>query len=461
MSMFTNSGNYVDIKQSTFTPTPAAPWTTVTDRFAETLALAYQMKTLLIGADGNSGYLGDLDETLQTFTPPTISVPGVSTSFVKETVGSKPIFDDSTLSDYPILTEYPSPTMADIPTIDLSGLTPGTAPAEVSPDVTWSENALSDDIYSTLLARILADLTAGATGLDATVEAAILARAQQRQQTANQKAYDNLNADIASRGFQLPSGTLLSALTEINAEILRQETDVNNQIIVTSFDTAQKNSQFIIQQAVALEDLIRRTKDNRDKNALEAAKAVAANIITVYAEKVKAFIAKEEAKRNYVAAQAENLKAITESNRARVELFKEQYAALAVRVEAIAKKNDNVVSVFKAEMEGFGEEARAVSALNQASIEEIKANIMAADMDLRAAIASAQNALEGYKTKVELNLMSKSEMSKIAVQALGSSLNAVNASATIGYSSGESKSENWSHGDQLSEHHSYQHDPLS
>ena len=52
-------------------------------------------------------------------------------------------------------------------------------------------------------------------------------------------------------------------------------------------------------------------------------------------------------------------------------------------------------------------------------------------------------------------------MANIASQSVASALNAVNASASYGYSGSESVSESWGHSDSLGESHSYEHDPES
>ena len=51
----------------------------------------------------------------------------------------------------------------------------------LSGPLTWAEVSPDNSVFPTLLARLLNDLSAGATGLDAMVEAEIIARAQARQ----------------------------------------------------------------------------------------------------------------------------------------------------------------------------------------------------------------------------------------------------------------------------------------
>jgi len=454
-----SDGNYVDVAASTILPTPDAPWTTVTDRFAETLALATQMQELLVGADGTAGYLGAFADTIEARPTFTITAPVVDTSLTLVSSGAKPTFDYDLLVDVPNDT-YTAPTMTALPAIDDSGLAPGTLPDEATYTFTWTESTLPTDLYDDLLARLQADLTAGATGLDATVEAAILSRGQARQQAANLKAYNDLNADLVSRGFQMPSGSLTAALAEMTTEGLRQTTEVNNQIIITSADLAQKNSQFVIQQSVALEGVIRQSKDSKDKNALEYAKGVVEFILKKYEENIKRYTAGEEAKKTYVQAQAENLRAVVESNKGAVEIYKAQYEGLTARIEGATKQNEDVTRVFLADMQGYSEGKRADASDNSTLIEHLKAKILYADMQVRAATASAEQSVAGYVSENQVREKLHNDMAQIAAQTIASSLNAVNASAGISYSGSESKSESWNHSESISEQHEYQHDPV-
>lgn len=451
-------GEYVDVESSTLLPTPDAPWNTVVSRFDSTLALANQMQELLVGADGSSGYLGDLNALVASAPSTSVSSPVIDTALVLSAGGVAPIFDHETLGDFPDV-EYADPSLLTLPTIDLASIIPADQPNEVSATLVWSEASLPTDVYVDLLARIQADLQSGATGLTEAVENAIYTRAQQRQQVANLKAYNALNLDIVSRGFQMPSGALLSGLTEINSEVLRQETEINNQIVITNADLAQKNSQFIIQQAVALETLIRGTKDARDKNTLDKAKSDVSFVLQNYAEKVRAYIAAAEASKAYVEVQVENLKAVVESNKANVELYKEKYAALATRIAGVSERNKALATVYSAEVNGFGEVARADASRDSTLIEHLKTKIMAADQVLRAEIANAQNLIAGYTSESALREKIGSDMANIAAQTIASALNSVNASASIGYNGSESKGETWSHHESLSENHSYEHDP--
>lgn len=453
-------GGQLVVYTSNLPPTPNAPWDLVTQRFAETLAKADEFRKLLVGADGQSGYLGSLANIIQSMPDVSVVKPAVNTSVALRTVGSAPVFNAGELASYPNEV-YSDPALTDGTPIDTSVITIGTAPSDINPSLSWSESAYTSVVLADLIARILSDLQAGATGLDPAVEAAIFARAQTRNQTANNALYLKLDADIRSRRFSMPSGALAASLVDFNAEVTRQNTDASNQIVVTSADLAQKNSQFIITQAVAVEQILRGTREAESNRALDFAKSTVEFLLRDYAERVNKYRAGEEAKKNYVQAMAENLRATAEDNKNKVEIFKEKYAALAVRIEGIAKRNQAIVDTYEAEVQGYGEEAKAYSAENAALIERVKMLIEDARLSVEAQVQNAKSELDGYTAEYSLREKVSNDLAQIAEQGLAACLAAVNANANLGYQGSESKSESMQQSVGIHENHSYPHDPLT
>ena len=454
-------GEIVTIKSSGDYPEASGPWGTVTQRFDDTLARADEMLELLVGADGSGGYLGAMSSAIESAPNISINAPNVDTNITLRTPTSVlPVFDENDLGDYPSDT-YPAPIIDATPAIDTSGLTGIVAPGEINAGLTWNDTPLSADMYPTILARILADLADGSTGINATVENAIYARAWQRATVKRADEYQKLNNDIAARGFSLPPGALLGALAEFSDEAVRMDADINNNIITTQADLAQKNAQFIIQQGLALEGILRKTAEAGADRALEYQKSKVEFLIRDYAERVRAFTSTIEGQKALVEAQVSALRGIIDTNKGRVEVFKEQYQALAVRIEAVASRNKAVTDVHLAQVQGYSEEQKAAGIENQSRVAILEAKVKAADMEVRAAIAEAEQTVEGYTSEMSLRKQLATEMANIASQSVASWAGAVNASASLGYSGSESKSESWGHSDSLNESHSYEHDPLT
>ncbi len=451
-------GGTLEVYHSNTAPTPDVPWDLLNARFADSLALAEQFKELLVGPTGDGGYLGALQSALEARPSISITPKTVNTSITLRTVGSAPTFNDSELVDIPDET-YSPPSFIDLPTVDTSLLVPGTAPTASSPVVSWSSTGFTSDLYADILARLVADLQSGATGLSSAVEQAIIDRAITRNQAANAARYNKLDSDLRARRLSMPSGALAAALVDFSAEITRQETDVSNQVLVMSADLAQKNSQFVITSAIAVEQLLRGTYDGEEGRGLDKAKAVADLLVRDFAERVRAYLAEAEAQKTYVTAQAENLQAVTAANKNLVDLYRTQYEALSTRIDGASKHNKAITDVFVAEMQGFGEEARAYSAENSVQVDRLKALIDDARVDVEAQAAEAKAVIDAYLAWNSLNEKLSNDLAQLGLQGMASALNAVNANASIGYSSGESKSESFGQSISINESHQYPHDP--
>lgn len=462
MGLVTSStGKIVTIKSSGDYPSVSAPWDIVNTRFEDTLARADEMLDLLVGANGDGGYLGAMNSAIAARPAVSVSVPPVDTNIsLTSSVGGPPVFDDSELGTFPTDT-YADPTLATVPTVDTSGLVGATEPTTIDPSLAWTDGAYSSDVYADLLARILADLQSGATGLDPTVEQAIYDRARLRQQADRLVEYNRINNTAAELHFQFPSGVLLAGLADYSIGAARQDADIENQIITTQADLAQKNSQFVVQQAVALEQVLRQLWSEGQNRALDAKKAGVDFLIRDYAERWRGFIARIEGQKAYIEAQVENLRGVIESNKGQVDIYREKYQALSTRIGAIAAKNKAVTDVYGAQVQGYAEEQRGIAAANSSKIEALNAKVKYAEVSVRAAISEAEQTVSGYASEQSLKEKLANDMASIAAQSVASWASAVNASASLGYSGSESKSESWGHSDSLSESHSYEHDPIS
>ena len=457
----TSAGEIVTIKSSGTYPSVNAPWDIVNTRFEDTLARADEMLDLLVGTDGSGGYLGAMNSAIAARPSISVDVPSVNTDIsLVSSVGGPPVFDDRELGEFPSDT-YAAPILAAVPTVDASGLVGAVEPDDIDATLTWSDSAYASDVYADLLARILTDLQSGATGLDPVVEQAIYDRARTRQQADRLAEYNRINNTAAELQFQYPSGVLLAGLADYSIGAVRQDADIENQIITTQADLAQKNSQFIIQQAVTLEQILRQMWSDSNNRGLDQKKAAVDALLRGYAERWRGFIAKIEGQKAYIQAQVENLRGVIEANKNKVDIFREQYQALSTRIGAVAARNKAVTDVYGAQVQGYAEEQRGIAAANSSKIEALNAKVKYAEVAVRAAIAEAEQTVSGYASEQSLKEKLANDMASIAAQSVASWASAVNASASLGYSGSESKSESWGHSDSLNESHSYEHDPSS
>lgn len=434
---------------------PYAPVSLVTTRFTETLTQAQQVLALLIGSEGDGGLIGEMEAALSPPPATTITPPDVDTAITLDTSGAVvPVFDHSTLVEAPNET-YATPTLVAVPTVDVdfSGIT---LPADITLSMTWAEATLPAEVFAALKTQILADLVDGSTGITEEVETAIYTRARNRQQADRLAAYNRIATTAAQLQHALPTGVLVALQTDFEIGANRQDADIEYGIIEQQAKLAQDNRKSAMQQAVALEQLIRQTRNDESGRALEGAKTLATLTLQEYAEKIKAFQASWEGKKAEVQARVEAVRAAVETNTGLIDVFKALYDSLKTRVEAAASYNKSLTDVFVAETQGFGEAEKAISDRNSSKIKLLEQQIADADLTLRGAIAEANNLVAAYQTESSIKERVSSDRAQVAAHVAAALLSAVSASASLGYTGSEHSSKSFGITVSGQENHSYQ-----
>lgn len=133
------------------------------------------------------------------------------------------------------------------------------------------------------------------------------------------------------------------------------DADIENTIIVSQGDLAQKNVQNAMEQAKALEGLLRATRSEESQRALDKVKSFAELAIQDFSARVQKFIGVWEGRKVKVQAQSESLRRVLDSNKGLIDIFSKQYDALKTRVDAVSAYNKGLVDVFTGRSQGFGE----------------------------------------------------------------------------------------------------------
>lgn len=436
---------------------PSSPYVLVNEKFDTTMQMATDMMVRLVGADGASGYLGALNTLITEFSMPTVDPITVAVSPTTVTVTARPLptLLASLDTDFGTFSEV-APTMSALPSIDASGADPGAAPAApVGSTIVWSEVALSQDMYATLLARLLADLTAGSTGVGATIEQEIYDRAIARQFTANDTMYQEAEDYFAARGFTMPPGALSARISQAAAEIARNSAEINGKILIEQADLAQRNTQFIIQQSMELEKVLRLTRDGESQRQLDYAKAVVDAILRTYAEQVRGYVATAEAKKAFIEAQVANLQGVISYNKGLVDIYRSKAEVFKVSVDAQASVNDGIIKAFGAEVAGYEAETKAISANQMAEIEDNKIRIAEAELNVRLQVAEIETSIQAYVAESGLREKVSNDMAQLAANAVASALQGVSVNASLGYSGSESRSESWAKSETIQESHEF------
>lgn len=383
-----------------------------------------------------------------------------------------PVVPISDLPPIPIITDviippppiYDNPEFtAEVPVEDL------TLPA-ISFD--WGESVYNSDLKTKLGDTLLSNLVTGGSGLDEATEQAIYDRATGRLEEAEQKMVDEASDDIAQRGFDIPPGALLTVTSENENKILRTRGDLNKDILVQQSDLAQKNTHFIIQQAIGLETVLIKYHDNTQSRSLDAAKyAITATVqihqlklenykaklnayqilAQVYGIRVQAEIAKAEfykaqiegaklhvdIQQLYIQAylgQLEGIKAVLETYRLQMEgaqiaasidkLKIDSYAtevnAYGIKVDAAAKRYEGYkaqltgesikAGIYEIDVKAFAAKASAYHTKTQAEVakSEVQLNV------IRAHSTVYEQAIQKYKTDIDKVISEADVKAKLA-----------------------------------------------
>lgn len=432
-----------------FDANPSSPWLLVNARFETTTAEAEKWSLLL------QGYLTELNDIISEFPTEVVNyIPVTIGNDVAVSIDPPPELSTQIDTNFPDF--EPTPYSLDpIPTIDTSSLLPQDPPDDITTAITWFETNYDDTLYQALYAKLIFDLNSGAGGLGGVIEQEIYDRAIARQNVDNDAKYREIEEYAASRGFELPTGAMMGRLQEQANVIATNNLDINGKILIEQAELAQKNQQFVISALTSLEELLRNFSDKHNDRTLDYAKAVAANAITIYSERMKAYLIAAEVNKMYIEVQIEVLKGIIESNNALVAQFVAEAKAFGIEIGAISDKNKAITDVYDAEMSGYDTETKAISTNQTMIIASYELKIKNSEADLQAKIAELDASVRGYTAEYSLRERVAEGQANIAMQAMSSAYGAVNASAGLNYNGSESQSESWSHGETRSDNYSH------
>jgi hypothetical protein len=249
---------------------------------------------------------------------------------------------------------FPSAPIITIP--EFSGEIP-TETWDMPENFSYSEANYSSDIWADLLAKVLNDIRNGGTGLGALIEGELYARALARQETENQRLYQEVEDYFEARGFSLPVGALAGRLSEAAREISRNNTEINSKIMIDQAQLAQANTHFMIEKGIQLEGMLRDFFNAQANRAFEAAKVIVQMGIEIFNANVNKFNARVQAYQ----AEAAVFKSKVEAALAQAQIYKTQIDACGVMsdiqrtlVTIYAEKIkalDTIIKLYATEME--------------------------------------------------------------------------------------------------------------
>lgn len=270
-----------------------------------------------------------------------------------------------------------------------------------------------DSAFTTAMRDELRRRLNGGTGISASVEAQIWARAQSREAAVSAANVAEVMRNAEASGFSLPSGAMAAQLREAQKLALGKYAELSTDIAIKQAELEQTNVKHAIEQGIQLEARLIDYTNAMMGRAFDAAKYLAQNAIEVYNSLVaqyranlekfnaavtvyRALIDAERAKVDAYSAEVSGERAKVEINRALVDQQRLQIdlrnAEIALYRERLAATRA-VLDLDNVRLQMFGERVRAYTAGISAESARVEA--------FKALTQTNQIRTDTYKTSVE------------------------------------------------------------
>jgi hypothetical protein len=352
--------------------------------------------------------------------PPSDSTPGDVVS------PSEPSLNEVTIS----------PTI--LPTYNIDDL-------ESEANFSFTEPVYTSALNTLVRSQLTTWIGSNASGLAAGIDDDIWTRARSRQDLKHQAMYDEAENYFASRGFVLPPGALAGRLAEVAAEISRSETQLNAEITIEQARIAEEQRKANLAIIVQMEDKDKELFNAIAERAFNAAKALSEVTIAVHEAKVRSFVNRLEAIKVGVEAKKIETEVASNTNRDRVALYQAKIEKYKSDVAKELSIIETAAKVYGYRVQGYEADARAAEVDLNAQIEKYKADIQQADNQTQLSLKEAELTLRSYLGALELNIQSTQAGANVAAQIAASSLSAVSAHASLGYSVSRGRSDGVTH----------------
>ena len=222
------------------------------------------------------------------------------------------------------------------------------------PTAVYYSSSLLAQLQSTLMGMVT---NSHATGLNPVIEQQLWDRARERTQAATQGVIEGINRYWARSGWNLPQGAQAESIYKAMEDKATSDITESRNIAVAQAELEQKNVQFSITQAVALEELLGKLFDALQQRAIEIEKERIAYEIEfnkldteVYKTQVSSVTAEIEGLTTLYKVNADVYASIAS---AESEQIKSQVAVRGQEIDYLAKKADLSIETIKSNIATF------------------------------------------------------------------------------------------------------------
>jgi len=336
--------------------------------------------------------------------------------------------------------DVPVPVMGTLNTITIPTITIPTytlvAPTD---ELSYNEAVYQSDLQDALKVALEAFIADGGTGLGSTIEDALWARAQAKQDILNERVYDEANEFFSSRGYTIPPGALGGRLTEALAEQTRASAQLLYEIYIEQAKLARAQSEYTMTAAINLEGQDKELFNNVANRALDAAKATIQVIVDIYTAKVQEYIAKLEGNKLIIEAEKIKVDAAAAANKSITDAYSADIEGYKAKVTMELGIVEQVAKVYGYQIAGYEADAKVAAAELDAQIKVYQGNIDQANNETTLTLKEAELAVQSYLGALQLTSDAIKAGGNISAQIAAAALSAVNASANLG----DSSSRNW------------------
>lgn len=288
----------------------------------------------------------------------------------------------------PALPSFVQLNLPDVPTITLPEFTED-KPVFIEPpfNQNWDfqPEAYTENLV-TAITNVLRPMIVGSEALPRIIEEALFQRGIARIEIDTNKTVDQIFADTANRGFDIPQGVTFGRALEARQTGQNAIAEVSRDVAIKQFEESLASQRFAITQGAALEATLVQLHVEEQRFLLQAAQFQRESAVAVFNIRRDVFLAQLEAYKTDAAvlrdriqaelakvevfrAQIEGERAKGEINEQRVRLYLAQWQGVQAmvdfykgRIEAVkvqADVNRFAIDRFKAEIEAYSERWRA------------------------------------------------------------------------------------------------------
>jgi hypothetical protein len=176
----------------------------------------------------------------------------------------------------------------------------------------------------------------------------------------------------------------------------------------------------------------------------------------IYSEQVKAYLGEVGAIKAQSDIQIQTSDLVLKENQIKSEQYRAELTGYETTVRTVTAEITSMVEGFKAEAMAYSAETEAEGSWLRAKVGEMRVGVENAKIRLQKAVGDIDASIKGFAAVKGLQVEGTTGIMNAAAQLCAATMNAVNVTASLGYSGSDSNTETWSHGESITESHPYE-----